>query len=665
MSRGLRLAPALASLLVLACPEPAAPPAPPATPAGRLVELSGRVTLERDGGLAPEGPGPLYPGDVVETGPAARALLEDGRGRRLELGEETRFRIDRTLQVIAVDVGDITFLDDEDGGSAWAGATLRTPFGSAVLSAGGAARVRLSDAGLTAEVRGGELRLDDVEGGTSRAGRGQRLVVGVGEIEFDEVDAGLTPRRLRLRVGVGEIEFDEVDAGAARPGLKVGVGEIEFDEPPPPAVVTLKVAAGKAQVKAAGAPRFAAVTKEAPLESGAAFQVPPGAKARLEGAGFSLAAPAGSGGQVDAVTRKKDASEVSLSKVRGALSLTLDGSTPAQVLIDGVALSGRRPATVQLGFSGKQASVEVRAGELIVTRDGVERTVRAGEALAVGPGPLGEPQALRALVTVPIGRAGRVFGERLGFIGLGLPDDAPHRVQVSTEPEFRAPFIDGAATRQVVVPAPARGELFWRTLDGDAAAAQGRVRFGPDTSSQGDGQAKSDTVAETGLKATIYFQRAPPALTFTFAPTAGAASYQVRVLRAGDPPTPLLERQVREPRAVFQAGQLGEGRYLWYAAPLDAAGNELVGGRMNQLDVVYDNSLTALLIASPRDGERAGPGTVASGVAPLDGSLSINGRPVRADQQGRFSVPVPREDVLVFHLRRGASDSFWVRRLRR
>ncbi|MEW6433560.1 MAG: hypothetical protein AB1730_18795 [Myxococcota bacterium] len=618
---------ALAALLaaaLLACPEepPPLPPLPAPKPVARLTELGGPVTLERDGGTAPAAKGPVFQGDVVATGAEARAVLADERGRQLELGEDTRFCVGASLTSLEVETGEIAFLGDEDGGAAWTGASLQTPFGRAVLKDGAQARVRVTGTGLSAEVSIGLIEMDEVDGGTRQAKAGQRLVVGVGAIELDE-------------------------------------------PPPPPAprVVTFKVLAGKPQVKAKGSARFSPAPKETPLEAGAAYKVPKGARARLEGGGFALLVQPGGAGQVDSV---QALGGVGLSRVQGALGLALDGSQPATVTVDGVELKGAKATTAAMTPAGKQRRIEVRAGELEVTKDGVTRTLKAGDALLVGSGPLEEPRALEAALTLPIGRRVRVSADRLGLVGLGLPDDAEHRVQVATDADFSSLVVDGAATRQVVVMAPARGEVFWRTLDGAGQPqAEGRARFGPDTASQREAQAKTDTVAETGLKATIYFQRAVPTLTFTFTPTEGAAGYLLRVYRAGELKEPVFQKKVPEPKATVESGQLTEGAWLWSASPLDAAGNEMGGGRMNKLDVVYDNSLTTLTIASPRNGDKAGPTVRASGVAPLESALFINGKAVRLDGQGRFSVPVGQADVVVFHLKSGGGDSFWVRRLRR
>ncbi|MEW5741416.1 MAG: hypothetical protein AB1938_21020 [Myxococcota bacterium] len=618
--------PLLLAALLAGCPEEPPPPPPPTPkPVAVLAELEGPVTLERDSGVTPAKKGPLFRGDVVATGPAARAVLQDEKGRQLELGEMTRFKVGASLAAIEVETGEIAFLSDEDGGAGWAGASLQTPFGKARLGAGAAARLTVRDGGLAADVSIGEIELEEVDGGARKAKAGQRLEVGVGAVELE------TP-----------------------------------EQPPPPKQVLLKVEAGKPQVKPKGAARFTPTAKDTALEVGAAFKVPKGARARLEGDGLVLLVQPGGSGLVDSVEQLGGVSALGLSGAGGAVTLRLDGTQKAQLKLDDVAMAGSQETTAAVTPQGKKRRIEVRVGELEVTHAGQTKTLKTGDVLVVGGGTMDEPQPLKAPLTLPIGKRVQVHADKLGLVGLGLPDDEPHRVQVATDSGFEALVLQGVAAKQVVVAAPAKGELYWRTLDEKGQPqAQGRARFSADTASLKDAAAKSDTVAETGLKATIYFQRQVPTLTFTFAPAEGAAGYRLRVYRAGELKTPLVEKKVAEPKATVESGQLGEGSYLWSASPLDAAGNETGGGRMNKLDVVYDNSLTSLTIASPRNGDKRTPSLRAAGVAPLDSSLTINGKPVPLDAQGRFSVPVPDADTVVFRLKADGGDSFWVRRLRR
>ena len=82
---------------------------------------------------------------------------------------------------------------------------------------------------------------------------------------------------------------------------------------------------------------------------------------------------------------------------------------------------------------------------------------------------------------------------------------------------------------------------------------------------------------------------------------------------------------------------------------------------MNKMDIVFDNSVTRLVLSSPKEGQRGGN---AIGVAPLGAKLLLNNKPVTLDDTGRFSTPLPSASVAVFRLTtREGADSYWVRRL--
>jgi hypothetical protein len=119
---------------------------------------------------------------------------------------------------------------------------------------------------------------------------------------------------------------------------------------------------------------------------------------------------------------------------------------------------------------------------------------------------------------------------------------------------------------------------------------------------------------------------------------------------------------VTENRVVVESGVLKEGEYKWSATPLDKNGVES-GGRMNKMEIVFDNSVTRLVLTSPRDGEGA---STATGVAPLGSKVTLNGKPLALDDAGRFTTPIGGASVLVFRLvTRDGGEAFWVRRVAR
>ena len=122
-----------------------------------------------------------------------------------------------------------------------------------------------------------------------------------------------------------------------------------------------------------------------------------------------------------------------------------------------------------------------------------------------------------------------------------------------------------------------------------------------------------------------------------------------------------IDKRVNENKAIVESGALAEGSYLWSAVATLNSGAEASGGRMNKMDIVFDNSVTRLVLTSPKEGQRGGN---AVGIAPLGARLSLNGKPVSLDDSGRFSAPVPSGSAAIFKLTtREGADSYWVRRL--
>jgi hypothetical protein len=263
-----------------------------------------------------------------------------------------------------------------------------------------------------------------------------------------------------------------------------------------------------------------------------------------------------------------------------------------------------------------------------------------------------------------------VFGEPLDGVSLALPRRHA-RVEVARDREFKQAVYAGPAPAGfVTVPAPARGDLYWR-LAGSGAPA-GHARFLPESArSVLELDSPRNVVSESKESTTIYFQGSPPELTFSFEPGAGAHRYLVRVHRSRELNRPVFQRVVNEPRATVRAGTLEEGRYVWTALPLDARGREVGGGRLNKLELVYDNALSALAITRPRPGEPLRPNARAvevEGVAPLGARLYVNDRPAPVDAKGRFAMrvgPAPRQLVfrLVTRSGRDTHESYWIRRL--
>lgn len=627
---------ALLSVVLAGCPEgpvplgnaPTVPDLAPVVvpPVAKLVTVEGRVDLERDGGVSKAVLGPLVENDLVATGAASRAVLRDSAGRELELGEDTRFKVGAKLSSVEVLAGDISFLSDDDGGTGWSGLSVRTPFGVARLSDGATGRLRFVDGGVTGSVTFGTIEFDVPDAGTRTAKAGESFGVSFGALEFD------TPPV----------------------------------EPLPAAVkdVTLVVEFGQPLVKRPSDKRYSAAKPTESLPAGTAFQLPPGAAARLSGRNVEAVLSAGAAGVAEGERTEGGQSVVALSKFIGPLRLQFSGKGPAVVDLGDVKVGGSAEASVAVTRVGKKRRVEVRAGEVAVTVNGVAASLKAGDVVLVDAGGAVAAPVTRPGLVVNAAPRVRVHAD-VKDLGLLFPDEV-NRVQVSREPDFSAPFITGAVGKQVLVPLTSTAPLYFRVLDGGGEArTQGRIDFFPDLASARDTATRTGTVTESGQRATVFYQSKVPALTFHFAAQADAKAWDFRLFSAAALEAPLIERKATEPKLVLEPGVLKEGEYFWSATPLDGNGAAKAGVRMNKLSVVYDNARTSLLIDRPLTGDRAEDGTTASGVAPRSSQLFINGKLVRPDDSGRFSVKLGAVDQVNFRVVTGDTESWWVRKLKR
>jgi ferric-dicitrate binding protein FerR (iron transport regulator) len=360
---------------------------------------------------------------------------------------------------------------------------------------------------------------------------------------------------------------------------------------------------------------------------------------------------------------------VTLPAAAAATSATLVSVLEGTVKVQGgsgrearqLAISAGQAARLQPGRPPELVSPEAGAPDAEAAAD--QQLAEQARQAAAGK---------RASLLLPLSPRVTVFGEPLDAVSLALPRRNA-RVEVARDREFKQAVYAGPARAGfVTVPAPARGDLYWRLAGSDAPA--GHARFLPESRrALLELDSPHNEVSESKESTTIYFQSAPPELTFSFEPAAGAQRYLMRVYRAAELERPVFQRVVSEPRASLRAGTLGEGRYLWTALPLDAGGREVGGGRLNKLELVYDNALRALAITRPRPGEPLPANARAvdvEGVAPLGARLYVNDRPAPLDGKGRFAMRIgPAPAQLVFRLvtrtGRDTHQSYWVRRLPR
>jgi hypothetical protein len=317
--------------------------------------------------------------------------------------------------------------------------------------------------------------------------------------------------------------------------------------------------------------------------------------------------------------------------------------------------------------------VSVLAGAAEVVVGETRQHLAPSTAAQVSGGEVRAASRPQADVILPTARGLRVYADGLQEVTLSWPAALGEAtVEVAEDAELKELVTVGrTASGAVTVPAPARGDLHWRVTgksNGVERVLLGHARFEPDRRrSVLDLARPHNLVTEAGPVTTVYFQSTLPALTFAFAGRPGADRYRLRVYRDDQLDAPLVDKVVADTHCAVDAAALREGRYVWHAVGLDRQGRELgSGGRLNKLELVYDNALTTLAIGAPRPGAPvSGPRVDASGVAPLGSKLFINGLPAPLDAKGRFAVSLERRPSLVFRLvGPDGVERYWVRKLR-
>lgn len=608
---------------------------PTAPTLATLIQAQGQVSLQQGSDTRAGAVGqPIHKGDVLTTGAASTARIRYVNGVEVRVSENSRFRIDGVPGAL----------------------TLELEEGQIVSTAP-------TDAGTGLTVRG-------------RFGKAQ--IVTAAEMEFD-----LRAEKPKLTLEYGEIS---VVNAKGEPVAMAVTDELEFTlgkpKPPKPAVATveevlfvLKPQGGKARVRGAREAAFTEVAADQTRElgPGTVFEIPAQGSARLTSRDLQVSLEGDTAGTITAASRQGEQGTYALRLNKGKAQLQFAAGQHTLKLTDSkgeVELKVTEQTAIAVSSPEQGSKVTVLTGQLELVADGKTRVLKAGDGMnraSATPQPAPEPAP--ALV-LPADAKARVFSDNVSEAGIQVPEAGaePLRVEVATDAAFREPLFAGrVGQRWVRVTPPHKGELHWRFLAQDGAPrAQGSARFQPDRGlSSLSGKSPRAEVLETGLKASVTFQGAAPSLHFNFEAREGARSYRIRIYRANNPQKPLLERAASRTQYTLEPGALGEGNYLWYVAALGPSGEELTGGRMNKLELVYDNARRGLAVSRPRPGERVGAnGVPVEGVAPIGSRLFVNGQQVPLDAKGRFSQRLPPAQVLVFRLVSEQGEAYWVRPLR-
>jgi hypothetical protein len=611
---------------------------PPEEPGGGPTVVQARGAVWRalpDGQRQPLAGGAVGEGDILATGDDGGAVVRLGPGREIELRPNARLKLRREQGQLVAELESGLVVSRSTAAAPSVVLTVLTPFGITRVPGGrGEATIGVDKDGVHIAVSLGEIAFVDPSGKTVTAGANESIEVKLGSVELIRAGAVAPPERLE---------------------------------------VVLSSEIGPLLVRAPGERTFSA-RRAAPAPSGTGFRLgSAGGRARLVAPGLRARLEGGASGRVGEASRSSGGRRFALALEKGTALLSLEGGQAHEVVLEGrepITLRATEPSTFSVVANKGRATVVALAGGGEVSVGDSRQRLAANQRASIRGSAVEVASRSASDVVLPTARGLRVYADGLPDVTLSWPSQGQGAlVEVAGDPEFKDVLVSGRVSgNSITVPAPRRADLYWRvTGTSGEKVLVGQAHFEPDRRrSVLDLEHPHNLVGESGPMTTVYFQGVVPTLTFSYASRAGAARYRLRVYRVGALDKPIVEKVVADTRCQVDANSLIEGSYVWHAVPLDGKGGELGGGRMNKLELVYDNALTRLAIGSPKPNEQiTGPEVSALGVAPLGSRLYINGKQARLDGKGRFAEKVNRAPAVIFRLvGKNGSESYWIRKLR-
>jgi hypothetical protein len=600
--------------------------------------MRGSVTLERDGKESPAQLGYVYRHDALETGADGEARVRFPGGRLVQLGANSRFVLDEDANGLVLQVPKGTLISSSEetpeGGRAL---SIQTPFGRTELGTNkNGLSLEVGKDGAKVDVLLGEVQLLSNNGERGKAAQGDKVELTLGKIE--RVDSAGKPPPSEL------------------PPLEVLVTDT-----------------GPAELRKKGQRRWVPLKKGLSVGEGDAIRVRSG-RSVLKVADNSLAMTSGSEVTFNGAARDGavDTSSVDVSK--GGLSLSLAQGRRSRVNVGPIQLESTTGGQFVVAKTPDGYDVAAITGDVVAKKGGVEQPIEAGQLARLGKRG-NEVHSGGGSELVLASRTGtQVFHPgTMGEVTLSWPGEKKnYYVEVAYDSELKEKLAAGLVHQpSITVDAPRQRALFWRVFeaDGKTQVDRGSASFRPEFNAEASSGAFRDTVQEGSERTTIFYQSNLPAVTLTWKTDDQAAKYRLRVFKASALDAPVVDRTATAERVSLEPGALAEGNYLWSVTPLSAAGDELRGGKMTKLDIVYDNAVPSLVVKSPRNGDAAAGKVQAVGVATVGSRVLINGKAAGLDEKGRFDEPASpagRPPSVVFRLlRNNASDVVVIRTLRK
>ncbi len=621
-------------------------------PIAHLEFRSGPGAIERGKKRFPAELGYVFANDSFDTGPAGRLTLRFAEEQVVEVGPDTQVALgeDKRGIVLKTARGALavrTSAQGIDAGRERAEAppwlSVQAPFGQVrPNSRPSAVSIQAAPDATRVQVVSGSAEIVSRSGGTTRALAGEAFVLSANSLERLPPDAfPLAPSsrapalQIRALAQAAQAEIRKKDAKrwSKLPGQGAAIAEKDW----------LRVNDGRLVLA---------------LGSTAA----------------QLIASQGTEFAFEKFDLNEGAQEPSFELVKGELVFDVGKRGRQRIALSGLHLASDDAGQFSLAKIGNVLELTALAGDLGFTSQAAEGKLLAGQvATFSGANKPSVEEVDRADLVLPSRPGLKVFHQELDWVALNWDGGRrDYRVEVASDSSFSQIVLQGTVHRSYVnVPAPSRGLLFWRVLDAAAKrqVSRGNATFAPETPTRDLARVRNE-VPDGTEKTTIYYEDKAPAITFTYKGEPSAAKYRVAVFRADALNNPVVERVVVQNKAALEPGVLTEGSYLWAVTPLSEAGEELKGGKMNKLDLVYENSVPSLVIRSPRNGELVkGSRVQVAGIAPVGSRVLVNGKAAPLDEKNRFEMaiaPVGQPPLVIFRLiHPPESDVFTVRSLRR
>ena len=628
-----------------------------------LARIHGQVTVAPGGvanreGELDEG---LVPGDVVSTGADSAAVLVFVVGTKLELGAHTSLVLRRgggtAATMGAVLLGGVARASSAEGRVSL---TIGTPFGFAEIGTGAVDLVVSAEHGLRVLV--GQVSVLGDAGVRTAVKAGEALTV-AGLVVTIGGQTSVSGLRFPLRQDAVADLFVAADAGVADIVLQ-------------PLTFVLLANSKQTLVRRAGSDAWTRPKKRDDLGPGDSVRTRrSGALVRFADAG-DVVMQGSSQVQFDEALQGSGVAKVAYGVKHGGISLQLS-KRAGVVLAHTVAVLGQavtvtpgtRSADVDISCDETSADVRVRAGKAVLG-DGTQ--VLAGQAVHIeGDGKVGavRPLAVPWVTVAPGSQAVIHYRNSPPAVGFrwSTGESTVQIFELASDAQLRhVRYHEAIAGGYLVLEKLPEGDSFWRVagkpagffslqLEGDADCANCR---------------RNNVIKDTGEKTVVYFQQALPAITLRWDTRELATQYNVKVFADGQFDTPLADVSSKKNRHVFPAGDLEEGVYFWHVEALDASGSVLARGKMNRLEIAYDNAVTALVIKSPAPEQRLRDSAVTTrGEIEQGAEVFINDKAVELDGEGRFAHTVPLVrglNTLVYRVvTKERVEHFYVRRVQR